>query len=171
MRFFPNLFWLFVAAASVLVIVRIADDYLTNIGSLQNFRWRIAQFDRPSDNAAQTNIVLEAQNRSNLDLTVKELEIYLWGNDITIGKTYDRFEPRFIKAGEVARVPLVIEVTASFLRDAKANAHGADQWRVTGSYKISTSRVENDFVYRLNIPWLNAQGASPNCCQLPLRGD
>jgi len=159
MRFLTNLFWLSLAAASLFVIVRIADDYMTSIGSLQDFRWRIAQLDLPTDNALQTNIVLEIQNPSNLDLTLKELEIYLMDNNITVGKTYGRFEPRFIAAGETARVPLVIEITPAFLRDAKANARGSDQWRIVGSYKISTPLAENEFVYRLNMLWQDSQSS------------
>ncbi len=143
--------WIVITAISLFAIVRVTDDYVTSVASLQNFRWRVAKFETPANDSTQINLTLEVQNRSSIALSMKELEIYLWANDVTVGKTYGRFEAHTIQAGNFVRVPLVIEVSPTALRDAKTKAKGYDFWRISGSYKVSTPLSDNDFLYRLNL--------------------
>jgi hypothetical protein len=151
MRILSTLFWLFLAVLSTATLIRVADEYVTTVNSLQASQWAVSQFDVPADGAERTNLVLEIRNHSQLDLTVKELEVYLWLDDMTVGKTYGPFEPRLVPRGTVARVPLVIELMPAALSEARAKPAGSLPWRATGSYKISTPLTGTAFVYYLNL--------------------
>jgi hypothetical protein len=144
-------FWLFLAVLSTATLIRVGDEYITTINSLENFQWSVSRFDVPSDNSERTTLILEVQNHSRLDLTMKELEVYLWLDDTTVGKTYGRFEPYLVPRGTVERIPLDIELTPAVLRAARAEPAGGLVWRATGSYKVSTPLTGSDFVYHLNL--------------------
>ncbi|MBI1801470.1 MAG: hypothetical protein HYR71_07570 [Chloroflexi bacterium] len=146
-----TLCWLLIAAVGLFTLVRIGSDYLSTIDSLQRFRWRTVQFTLPASDTSQTELILEAQNRSSLDLTMKDLEVYLWANDLTVGKTYGRFEPRPILSGQAESLRLLIQLDAGQLRDALAKAYPLGRWRVTGSYKVTAPLAGVDFVYRLSL--------------------
>jgi len=151
MRSLSWVFWLSLAVLSAATLTRAGSEYLTTINSLQDFRWAAAQFVVPPDDALRTSLSLDLQNASNIDLTVKDLEVYLWLGDTTVGKTYGRFEPHLVPHGTTERVPLVMELTPAFMRDARDKPGSDLLWRVTGTYKVSTSLTGSDFVYHLRV--------------------
>ncbi len=151
MRAIANILWLLIAIISLFAIMRVSYDYLTTINSLQNVRWRVASFDSPTTDATQTSVVLEVQNLSAVNFIFKDLEVFLWLNDMTVGKTYGRFEQRSLPPGTLMRLPLAVQIDPAHLRDAKAKARGNDRWQISGSYKVSAPFAENDFVYHLRL--------------------
>ena len=151
MRILSTFFWLVLALLSAATLVRVGNEYVTTVSSLQASQWAVSQFTMPADGAESTSLVLEIRNRSRLDLTVKELEVYLWLNDTTVGKTYARFEPHLVPRGVIERIPLIVELSPAVVREARAGPSGGLPWRATGSYKISTPLTGSDFVYNLDL--------------------
>ena len=151
MRALTVLFWLSLAALSTTTVLRVSDEYLSTVNSLQDFQWAVVQFDVPTASAERTSLVVEIQNQSRLDLDMKDLEVFLWLGDTTVGKTYGRFEPHTVRRGVAERIPLVIELTPAYLRDALGKLVGAPIWRATGSYKVSTPLTGSDFVFHLGL--------------------
>ena len=147
-----TLFWTAVAAASLFVIARVGDDYLTSIRSLQELRWRVARFEPPAPDAAETVLLLEVQNRSRLDLTLINPEIYLWYGIDTVGKTYGYNQTRTIASGTNAQIPFTLIVNSTEYAKARARtAPTANVWRLTGSYKVTTPLTDFDLLYRLQL--------------------
>lgn len=151
MRRLAWLFWLSLAVLSTAALVRAGSDYLTTVTSLRDFRWSAAPFVVPADEALQTSLALDVQNASSVALTMKDLEVYLWLGDTTVGKTYARFEPLVVPRFTTVRVPLVIELTPAFIRDAHAKPGNAKRWQATGMYKVNTPVTSSDFVYHLQV--------------------
>ena len=150
MRILASCFWLVLAFSSTAALIRAGNEYVTTVRSLQDSQWAILQFDAPPDSAERTGLVLEIRNPSGLDLRLKELEVYLWRGDMTVGKTYGHVEPLLVPRGSVKRIPLVIELNSEALRAAGVDA-GGRRWRAAGSYKISTALTGSDFVYHLDL--------------------
>jgi hypothetical protein len=143
-------FWLGLAALSLAALAAVTSDYLTTIVSLQEFKWSVARFTPPPGGTGQTILVLEVQNQSKISVEYKDLEVYLWLDDVTVGKTYGRFEARSIRAGEADPVTLTIEIDGANLAEAKSRG-GSKVWRVSGTYKVRTPIADNDFVHRLSL--------------------
>src|SRR5438105_15496558 len=99
MRVLATFFWLILAFISTATLIRVRNEYVTTVRALQDSQWAIAQFDAPSESAERASLVLEIRNQSGLDLTLKELEVYLWLGEMTVGKTYGRFEPLLVPRG------------------------------------------------------------------------
>lgn len=143
--------WLALAAASLFMLARLSDDYLTSIRSLQDLRWRIVRFVPPADDG-DGQAELEIQNRSRLDLTVSQLELFLWNGNVSVGKTYDAGGGRLIRGGESLGLPLALVVNAGAMADARARAAGqAPRWALTGNYKVSTPLSDFNLLYRLQL--------------------
>ena len=151
MRFFVNAFFVLLGLASVFVLVHVSSDYLGTLASLQDFRWGVAGFAEPQAGASEAHLTLEVQNRSGLDLDFKDLEVYLWLQDKTVGKTYGRFETRTVSAHSTAHIPLTILLDDAQLREALAGAPAERAWFITGTYKASAPFASNDFTYGLRL--------------------
>ena len=145
------LFWLALAAVSAYVLVRAGSDYLDTLVSFQDFRWGIAGFAAPAADATDAVVTLEVQNRSRLDLDFKDLEVYLWLNGATVGKSYGRFEARTVSAHSSVHIPVTIQLDPNQLRDAVAAQVGASAWSITATYKATAPFVPTDFEYHLRL--------------------
>src|SRR5438067_7964313 len=130
MRLIVNSFFVLLGLAGVFVLVHVGSDYLATLASLQEFRWGVVGFAEPQAGASEAQLTLEVQNRSGLDLDFKDLEVYLWLQDKTVGKTYGRFETRTVSAHSTAHIPLTIVLDDAQLRDALAGAPGGHAWSV-----------------------------------------
>ena len=145
-----GVFWLFVAAAGFFVLVRVSSDYLTTIVSLQEFRWSAPPFQPPSNSATRVDLALALQNQSNIDLEFKDLEVYLWLDDVTVGKTYGQVPARSVRANASMPLTVTIELDAASLREARSRNRRM-QWHVTGTYMLRAPFADNDFPYRLAL--------------------
>ncbi len=143
--------WLAVAAAGVLALVRVSMDYQDTISSLQNFRWAVISFDPPTPDSATTSLVLEVENPSPVNVDFKDLVVYVWLNDTTIGKTYARFDARTVPPHSKAQMPLTIVVDDASLAAAIRDSSGQRQWRATGTYKARAPFANSDFNYQLSL--------------------
>ncbi len=150
-RLIFNLGFALIGLLSLFALVRVSSDYLSTINSIQNFRWRVAAFEPPTADSTESRLTLEVQNRSNIDLDFKDLEVYLWLNDKTVGKTYGRFEARTIAAHANSHIPLTIQIDTNELRDTLAKNSGSTAWSLTGSYKVGAPFAASDFLYRLRL--------------------
>ena len=142
-------FWLIVAAASLFALTRISDDYTQTIASLQKFDWRVGKFDLPAAGVDSTTLDIVIKNRSDVDLSIKDLEVYLWLNDRTVGKTYGQFVQQTVPVQQTVTLPLTIIMDTASLSDANRAANGAFFWHISGSYKVHAPFADSDFVYRL----------------------
>jgi LEA14-like dessication related protein len=143
--------WLAVAVAAAVALVRVSADYQNTIISLQDFRWGIVSFETPTVDSTTISLVLEVQNPSAVSLDFKDLEVYVWLNGATIGKTYARFEARTVPARSTARVPLTIVVDAASLADRLRVDGSKTLWRATGTYKARGPFADSDFNYQLSL--------------------
>jgi len=145
------LLWLIVGAAALLLLSQVADDYVTSIRSLRDLRWRVAGFAPPGD-TADGKAQIEIQNRSTLDLTISQLELYVWYGNVTVGRTYGEAGQRRVAANSSLTLPLDLVLNAGAMTDARARAGGNPQpWALTGSYKVGTPRSDFALLYRLNL--------------------
>lgn len=138
------------AGAGLFVLVRVSSDYLTTIVSLQEFRWSAPPFQPPPDSTQRFDLSLALQNQSNIDLEFKDLEVYLWLDDVTVGKTYGQFPARSVRANASMPLSVTIELDAASLHAARSRT-GRMQWHVTGTYKLRAPFADNDFPYRLAL--------------------
>jgi LEA14-like dessication related protein len=144
-------FWLAVAASSLFALVHISDDYIATVTSLRDFEWRVTKFETPKVGAEHVTLEIEIRNRSNVDLPVKDLEVYLWLNDVTVGKTYGQFRAQNVQAHQAVVLPLTIEMDVASLRDALDNDGGVLLWHISGSYKVAAPFTDSNFVYHLML--------------------
>jgi hypothetical protein len=121
------------------------------VSSLGDFEWRVSKLETPSVGAARTALEIEIRNRANVELPVKDLEVYLWLNDRTVGKTYGAFGTRNVQAHQTIVLPLTIEMDVASLRDALNNDGGVRLWHISGSYKVVAPFVDGNFVYHLML--------------------
>jgi hypothetical protein len=144
-------FWIVLGAAGLYVLSRSATDYVASIASLQDLRWRVAQFVPPTD-AGDGNAVIEIQNRSNLDLTISELELFLWSGNVTVAKTYGTGGLHTVRGSGRLDLPLTLVLIPAAMADARARASGQPQpWGLTGSYKVSTPLSDFNLRYQLRL--------------------
>ncbi len=144
-------FWLAVAVAGAVVLFRVNADYENTIASLQDFRWAVVSFDAPATDSASTSLVLEVQNPSTFSIDFKDLVVYVWLNDATIGKTYARFDTRTVPPRSKAQLPLTIVVDGASLAAAIRDGAGKMLWRATGTYKARAPFADGDFNYELSL--------------------
>jgi LEA14-like dessication related protein len=144
-------FWLAVAASSLFALLRISSDYVATVTSLRDFEWRVTKLETPQVGAARTNLEIEIRNRSNVDLPVKDLEVYLWLNEVTVGKTYGQFVTQNVQAHQAVVQPLTLEMDIASLRDALNNDGGVRLWHISGSYKVAAPFTDSNFVYHLML--------------------
>ncbi len=143
--------WLALGVASLLVLTRLTDDYVTSIRSLQDLRWRVVRFVAPLGNADGV-AEIEIQNRSRLDLKISQLELFLWSGNATVGKTYDAGGERLIRGGATLNLPLAFVINPGAMTDARARAGGQPQpWSLTGTYKVATPLSDFNLLYRLQL--------------------
>lgn len=144
--------WLALGALGAFAIARVAGDYVTSVRSLQDFRWRILRFAPPAPDAAETVVVLEIQNGSQLDLTLINPELFLWYGIDSIGKTYGYNERHTIVSGSQAEIPFKLVINSAVYEKARARTSPPEgAWRLTGTYKITTPLTDFDLLYRLAL--------------------
>lgn len=143
--------WLIVGAAGLYALSQTATDYVTSIRSLRDLRWRVVSFAPPGDKA-DGKAQIEIQNRSALDLTVSQLELYVWYGNVTVGRTYGVAGERRIAANSNLALPLDLVLNPGAMTDALSRAGGVPQaWALTGSYKVGTPLSDFNLLYRLNL--------------------
>ena len=85
-----------------------------------------------------------------MPLEFKDLEIYLWLDDVTVGKTYGGFPLRPVPASASLPLTLTIEIDSARVREARSR-NGRLLWHLTGTYKLRAPFADNDFPYRLAL--------------------